>query len=143
LIVACVAWLTTGCTAAPHVILPSASGIERSDLDTLLATRPLGPTENIRAVLLGQTELVSYHLVQIRDRETPHVHAAHDLTVTLLRGKGVLHLRGTALEMRTGDAAVIPRGTPHYFINTDSAPAVAFVTFAPPYDGTDQVPVAR
>jgi quercetin dioxygenase-like cupin family protein len=72
----------------------------------------------------------------------PYMHATHDLTATLLRGKGVLHLRDTAQAMRSGDAAVIPRGTPHYFVNTDSAPAVAFVPFAPTYDGMDHVPVA-
>ncbi len=138
-LVACALWFTTGCGAAPHLIVPSNAGIERTDLNALLAAYPLAPADIIRAVPLGRTEALSYHLVQIRDREQPHVHATHDLTVTLLRGTGVLHVRGTAQEMRAGDTAAIPRDTPHYFVNTGSTPAIAFATFAPPYDGHDQI----
>jgi quercetin dioxygenase-like cupin family protein len=79
--------------------------------------------------------------VQIRDREQPHLHAAHDLVVTLLVGNGELHLRGTSQRMEGGDVAIIPRGVPHYFVNTGSAPAAAFVTMAPPAERPDQVPV--
>ena len=50
--------------------------------------------------------------------------------------------RGSALyDMHAGDVAVVPRGTPHYFVNTGSAPAAAFAVFTPPYDGQDQVRV--
>jgi len=132
----------TGCTPARRVLLPRATSIRVAPLDTLLAENPLASTQNIRATLLGQTEAMSYHLVQIRDRESPHVHATHDLTVTLLRGAGTLHVAGHAAELRAGDVAVVAHGTPHYFVNTGSAPAAAFVTFVPPYDGTDQVPAA-
>ena len=108
----------------------------------LLAASPLPDGQNIRAVALGHTEAMSYHLVQIRDREQPHVHATHDFTVTLLRGSGHLVVNGEAHPMRPGDVAVVPHGTPHYFVNDGSAPAVACISFAPPYDGTDQVPLA-
>jgi mannose-6-phosphate isomerase-like protein (cupin superfamily) len=37
----------------------------------------------------------------------------------------------------------VPRDTPHYFVNTDAEPAVAFVIFTPPYDGKGQVPVEK
>jgi len=90
-------------------------------------------------VLLGRTESASYHLVQIRDREQPHKHATHDLTVTLVHGTGQFHIRDAVFVRRCGDGAVVPRGTPHYFVNTGSGPAAAFATFAPPYDGQDQV----
>ena len=43
--------------------------------------------------------------------------------------------------MRVGDTAVVPKGVPHYFVNNGDQPAAAFVTFTPPYDGTDNVPV--
>ena len=111
-----------------------------STLTALLQQNPLRAGENIRAVALGQTDALSYHMVQIRDREQPHVHATHDLAVTLLRGAGRLYIRGTPHDMRPGDVALVPHGTPHQFVNTKSTPAVAFVTFAPPYDGKDQVP---
>ena len=129
------------CTRSPRILLPEAHGVDDASLTALLAAHPLAATQNIGALLLGRTDALSYHLVQIRDREQPHIHATHDLVVTLLRGKGLIFVRGEPREMRPGNVAVVPHGTPHYFVNTDSAPAASFVTFAPPYDGTDQVPI--
>jgi quercetin dioxygenase-like cupin family protein len=130
----------TACARPPHILLPEAHGVDDASLTALLAAHPLAATQNISALPLGRTDALSYHLVQIRDREQPHIHATHDLVVTLLRGKGRLFVRGEPHEMHPGDVAVVTHGTPHYFVNTDCTPAVAFVTFAPPYDGTDQVP---
>jgi quercetin dioxygenase-like cupin family protein len=124
------------------VIAPQTPGNDDSSLTALLAAHPLPAGQNIVALLLGRTDTFSYHLVQIRDREQPHIHATHDLVVTLLRGKGQLYVRGEPREMQQGDVAVVPHGTPHNFVNANSTPAVAFVTFAPPYDGTDQVPMS-
>ena len=137
-------WLITAITACgstPHLVVPTSTGAQRAALPTLLAAHPLPAGQNISATPLGRTDAVSYHLVQIRDREQPHVHATHDLVVTMLQGSGTLYLRGAPSTMRAGDVAVVARGTPHYFVNTGAAPAAAFVTFAPPYDGTDQVPM--
>ena len=133
-------WSATACTRVPHVITPATRGVDAVRLTALLAAHALPPGQNISALLIGRTDALSYYLVQIRDREQPHVHATHDLAVTLLKGKGQLYVDGESHEMRCGDVAVVPHGTPHYFVNADSAPAAAFVTFAPPYDGTDQVP---
>jgi mannose-6-phosphate isomerase-like protein (cupin superfamily) len=43
--------------------------------------------------------------------------------------------------MNAGDTATIIRGERHFFVNRGSEPAAAFVTFAPPYDGDDNLPV--
>jgi len=129
-----------GCAATPSLTLPDAQGARSSALTALLAAHPLPDTQNISVLPLGRTEALSYHLVQIRDREQPHVHATHDLAVTLLRGSGRVYIHGAPHDMRPGDVAVVPRGVAHYFVNSDSTPAAAFVTFAPPYDGKDQVP---
>lgn len=139
--VAAVALLNAGCAApAPYIIRPTA---ERVGLATLLSAYPLGGGDNIYAVALDRSEAMSAHFVQIRDREPPHTHAMHDLAVTLLRGEGTLYIHGRGEEMRPGDAAIIPRGTPHYFVNRGPDPAAALVIFAPPYDGIDQVPVRK
>lgn len=135
-------WVLWGAACAgTRIVAPETDGIDHGSLTGLLAGHPLAATQNISALPLGRTNTISYHLVQIRDREPPHIHTTHDLVVTLLRGKGRLFVRGEAHEMHPGDVAVVAHGTPHYFVNTDCAPAAAFVTFAPPYDGTDQVPV--
>lgn len=140
LITVCFVWGAVGCAAAPRLVLPDAHGGHQTDVDALLAAAPLPAGENIRALLLERTETSSYHLVQVRNRERPHVHAAHDLSMTLLRGEGALYIGGVAHQVRPGDVAVIQRGTAHYFVNAADTPAIAFVTFSPPYDGTDQVP---
>jgi quercetin dioxygenase-like cupin family protein len=142
--VAVIAWVLlwgAACTRTPRIVAPEAQSIDHGSLAVLLAAHPLAATENINALPLGRTDAISYHLVQIRHREQPHIHTTHDLVVTLLRGKGRLFVRGEPHEMHPGDVAVVAHGTPHYFVNTDCAPSAAFVTFAPPYDGTDQVPV--
>jgi quercetin dioxygenase-like cupin family protein len=132
---------TTGCAAAPYVTLSDARGAQRTSVARLLATHPLPAEQNISVLALGHTESMSYHLVQVRDRERPHKHAVHDVAVTLLRGQGQLHVGGVAYDMHAGDVAAITRGMPHYFVNGGSAPAAAFAIFTPPYDGQDQVPV--
>ena len=136
-------WVLWGaaCARTPRILAPETQGIDRGSLAALLAGHPLAATQNISALPLGRTDTISYHLVQIRDREQPHIHVTHDLVVTLLRGKGQLFVRSQPQEMHPGDVAVVAHGTPHYFVNTDCTPSAAFVTFAPPYDGTDQVPV--
>lgn len=141
LAITCWVWSTAACAHVPQIITPETRGVDDARLTALLAAHSLPETQNVSALFVGRTDALSYHLVQIRDREQPHIHATHDLAVTLLCGKGQLYVDGQPQEMRPGDVAVVPHGTPHYFVNTAGTPAAAFVTFAPPYDGTDQVPI--
>jgi len=99
---------------------------------------PLAANENVRARDVRSGDSSSLSLVQIRDREQPHIHTRYDLTVMLVRGSGTLWLNGTALPMHESDVAFIPKGTPHYFVNSGSEPAAAVVVFAPPFGGPDQ-----
>ena len=87
------------------------------------------------------TSSFSVSLVQVRDREQPHVHTRYDLTVMVADGEGTLWLNGTPLPMVPGDVAFIPRGTPHYFVNDGAQPATAIVVFAPAFEGPDQQPI--
>jgi len=106
----------------------------------LLAAAPLAPGENIRPTLIAHGENASLFLIQIRKREVPHTHTRYDLTVVLVRGAGKLWLNGRPLPMKRGDAAFIPRGTPHFFVNEGAEPAAALVGFAPRFEGPDQAP---
>jgi len=92
------------------------------------------------AVKVGETAAASYHLIQVRAAERPHRHLDHDALITLLRGRGELHLGDRVLSLQCGDTVLIPRGTIHWFVNGSRHPAVAFATFSPPYDGQDMVP---
>ena len=98
----------------------------------------LAASETVRPTELGRGESSSVSLVQIRDREVPHVHTRYDLTVTIVRGSGTLWVDDSPLPMQQGDIAFIPKGTPHYFVNGGSEPAAALVVFAPPFSGLDQ-----
>lgn len=130
---------SSACSAAPSVRLPELGRVE---IDQLLGRYPMPSGVPLHPALLQRGEFQSYHLVQIRTRETPHRHVEHDLSVTLLRGEGVLHVAGKRHAMRQGDAAVVGRGEAHWFENRGSEPAAAFVIFSPPYDGKDNVPLA-
>jgi quercetin dioxygenase-like cupin family protein len=105
------------------------------------AAPPLAAGENIKLTELRRSEHASVSLVQVRDREAPHIHTRYDLTITMIRGTGTLWLDGTALPMRAGDVAFIPRRTPHHFVNGGQDPALALVSFAPAFSGPDQEPV--
>jgi len=99
--------------------------------------------ENIRADPVARTETASYHVVQVHDREAPHRHTAHDLTVFVLRGRGTLFLGHRRIRLRAGDAVLIPRGTAHSFVNEGRGRAVTLAVFTPPLDAPDAVPAGE
>jgi len=117
-----------------------AVGSLAAGLDEFLAAHPLAEGQTIRADEVFRTASASYHLVQVRGSESPHRHAAHDLTVFVLRGRGTLTLGEGRRALAAGDAAAIPRGAVHWFANGGRAPALAFVVFTPPLDAPDTVP---
>lgn len=131
--------LLAGCAGAPPRLLtgppPSAAVVAH-------AAPPLAAGENIKPTELRRGEHASLSLVQVRDREAPHIHTRYDLTITLVRGTGTLWLDGVPLGMRPGDVAFIPRRMPHYFVNDGAAPAMALVSFAPAFSGPDLAPVS-
>ncbi len=142
-LVAC--WLT-GC-AAPRPRILTGPGPDL-DVTAWLAANPIGPGEDVKAVPVARTLSTSHAIVQVSTKERPHVHAAHDLTVHVVSGTGRMVLAaapgGTTFSasIRTvgpGDSIVIARGTIHWFENAGDAPAVAFATFTPPFDGQDTV----
>ena len=131
-----------GCTPSqiPYVFLQYGKEFRQADVTKLLADNPLGPGENIKITTLGQSQSASHHIVQIRDRESAHLHKAHDGTVIVLRGHGYLMMDTRRIALTAGDIAHIPSGVPHYYVNTDLEPTVAFVVYAPPFDGKDNFP---
>lgn len=132
--------LAGGCAGAPRTLV---LGSEVTSAGALLSAHPPEDGKNITPYLLGKTAYSSRHLVWVRDRESPHTHAVHDLEVVLLRGQGTLWLDGREIPMAEGDVSMIPAGTPHYFINTGSTPSAALAVYAPPSDGSDVVPYSK
>jgi mannose-6-phosphate isomerase-like protein (cupin superfamily) len=134
-------FLTSACSPAPRIALQYGAELKQTDLEKVLADNPLAANDNIKITTLGQGREVSHHIVQIRDRERPHLHQRHDGTVFMFKGSGYLIMDKVRIDLSASDVVYIPRGTVHYFVNTGSEPAVAFVVFAPPFDGKDTVPV--
>lgn len=131
--------LAAGCGAErsnPRLILRYEKGLDVRDLNSLVQQAAPGP---VAVIELGRTAWVSHHLAVVREGETPHYHRFHDLTVFVLRGEGVMDLEGKRFTMRSGDVAHIHRGVRHFFRNTGTEAAAAFVTFSPPFDGRDTV----
>jgi quercetin dioxygenase-like cupin family protein len=139
LLVVCFATWST-CVSGPNIYLQYGNEYQELKLDKILADNPLPPGENIKVANLGRSQSASQHVVQIRDREVPHVHKLHDATVTMLRGEGYLILGKKRINLKAGDIVHIPRGVPHYFVNTASQPTVALAVYSPAFDGKDTHP---
>jgi mannose-6-phosphate isomerase-like protein (cupin superfamily) len=135
-------FLFTACAPAPRFYLQYGDHFRQGDLEKMLAENPLPPGENIKVITLGQGPAASHHVVQIRDRESPHLHKTHDATVTMLKGQGYLMLEQRRIDLAVGDVVYIPRGAVHYFTNTAREPTVAFAIYSPAFDGKDTHPVA-
>jgi len=135
--------LLLGCTPTqiPYVFLQYGSDLRQVNVARVLADNPLGQSENIKFTTLGQGQGSSHHVVQVRDREVPHLHRVHDLTFILVRGRGYLMMDKLRIALSAGDIAHIPRGAPHFYVNTDLEPSVAFVMFTPPFDEKDAIPL--
>jgi quercetin dioxygenase-like cupin family protein len=129
------------CVSGPHLYLQYGNEYQELKLDKILADNPLPPGENIKVVNLGRSQSASQHVVQIRDREVPHMHKLHDATVTMMRGEGYLMLGKNRINLKTGDIIHIPRGAPHYYVNMASEPTVALAVYSPAFDGKDTHPV--
>jgi quercetin dioxygenase-like cupin family protein len=139
LIASFVSW--AACVSGPHLYLQYGNEYQELNLDKILADNPLPPGENIKVVNLGRSQSASQHVVQIRDREVPHLHKLHDATVTMLRGQGYLILAKNRINLKAGDIVHIPRGVPHYYVNTAGEPTVALAVYSPAFDGKDTHPV--
>lgn len=130
--------LAAGCATRPPYL---GVGALASGLGPFLAAHRPAAGQNIRADEIDRTTSASYHVVQVADRETPHTHGTHDLTVLVLRGTGTLTLDGATVSMAAGDVVVVPRGRVHWFARSGDEPAIALVTFTPPLDAPDTIPV--
>jgi mannose-6-phosphate isomerase-like protein (cupin superfamily) len=135
--------LVSACSPAPQIALQYGTEFKQTEIEKVLAENPLAAGENIKMTTLGKGQGVSHHVVQVRDREKPHIHKIHDGTVVMIKGRGYLMIENRRIDLSAGDIVYIPRGAVHYFVNTAGEPAVAFVVFSPPFDGKDTLPVPK
>jgi mannose-6-phosphate isomerase-like protein (cupin superfamily) len=130
----------TSCAGAGKWV--GAEGAPR-DLDVLLRQNRIADGENIKAVRVMRNERVEQLLVQVRDREPLHYHADSELTVFMLRGRGVIRIGAEETAIRAGDVVHVPSGVVHAYINNGPEVGVAFVVMAPPPGPADRVLVGH
>lgn len=129
-----------GCTCPKKRIYSiTDDGLYSKEWIEIVRENPIGKDQNIRVTPLFKNEDSSHYIIQINDRERPHIHETHDLTVIVKKGEGTLNLGEEKLPMKKGDIAFIPRGKIHWFVNDRKGrTAVAYVIFTPSYSGKDK-----
>lgn len=126
----------------PQPVLDALLGARiHEPLDALAARVPLAPDQDFRVVELGRSEATSHHVGAIRTAEAAHRHDRHDLLVLIVRGHGTQRVGDETRPVGEGSVIFVPRGTAHAFTNTGPEPAIAYLVYAPPFDGTDRAPV--
>jgi mannose-6-phosphate isomerase-like protein (cupin superfamily) len=130
-------------TGPPPVLDAQLATRISEPLDALAARVPLAPDQDFRVVELGRSESTSHHVGAIRTAERPHRHDRHDLLVLLVRGHGMQTVGSETREVGEGSVLFVPRGVVHAFANAGPEPAIAYLVYAPPFDGVDRVQVAE
>lgn len=125
---------------APVLDLGFAARVEEP-LATLAARVPLAPDQDFRVEELGRSEHTSHHVGAIRTGEALHRHERHDQLVVLVRGNGTMRVGEEVRTVEQGSILFLPRGVAHAFTNGGVEPAIAYLVYAPPYDGRDRVEV--
>jgi quercetin dioxygenase-like cupin family protein len=134
-----------GCAADPaHEVLKRETQVlEPAMLQRILRQAPVAAEEDLRAELVMESEEFSAYLLQFRTGEARHIHREHDLTFIVYRGRGEIYIDDRRRACQPGDVFHIPRGTPHYCVNTGAEPLVVVNLFTPPFDVADRIPLPK
>lgn len=134
----------TGCASHSEELF--SMGTQQVDpvvIQRVLDRSPCPPDRDFHPETLLITDRFSMHLLQFRTAEQRHIHRVHDLTFVVVRGSGEVWVGDRRFLAKPGDVFHIPRGTPHYCVNTGDTPLAAVLTFTPPFDRKDSIPVAK
>lgn len=118
-------------TSFPEVYSSSHQNVDEITEDDLLAEG-----ENLRITDVGETKTSIVRLIQVsKDAEIEaHTHENHDEVVYQVKGSGIAVLSGNQHPIKPGTVLLIPRGTPHGFINDGAEDSVALSFFSPPLE---------
>jgi len=127
-----------GCSSVGEDVVFLREGVPTgSTFKTILQGHPLRSEDNFKNTEFLRTDEMSHHLVQIRDREKLHVHRHHDMMAYLYQGWGTFKIGEKLVPLKPGDFVMVPKGTPHQFVNESQDVAVAYAVISPPFDKTD------
>ncbi|MBN1492031.1 MAG: cupin domain-containing protein [Phycisphaerae bacterium] len=116
--------------------------VEDAEIERALSRSDFSTGDAFSGVELDRNRRMSVHLVQVLGQEPTHIHAHHDLLLTVRRGSGILRVGQQFIHVVPGTAQVIRRRQPHSIANTGGSPLVLVVYYFPPFDGEDPVLLA-
>lgn len=86
------------------------------------------------AIVKGVSEPgVSLGMAVVVDRIKPHYQKVSDEIYYILKGEGELTVGGETVALREGDAASIPKGQVHGFVNTGAEPCLVLFSSGPEF----------
>ncbi len=90
---------------------------------------------------LGASRSQSSHLFVIPSALASQVNADHDLTFTILKGKGIATVNGETMKVKKGAVVFVPAGDPFEYVNAGKKPSLALAVFSPPFEqaGTNRI----
>ena len=122
-----------GCTKYEDRMLGNlAGGPLVRDWDKLALAYEKEPQVNVLNLGAGRSQ--SSHLFVIPGAFASQVNPSHDLTFTILKGKGVATVKGESMRVKKGAVVFVAAGDPFEFVNDGKKPAVALAVFSPPYE---------
>lgn len=117
--------------------VPRVIGPEGVNAEPAWSAEELAKETAVR--LVRKTAEESHHWLRTTVSEKPHIHEKSDLTSVVLGGSTRMHVGEQVHELQVGDVVHVPRGVPHWLELVGSAPARAYVIFAPAFDPSDRV----
>lgn len=87
---------------------------------------------------LQRSDSSSSHYILLNDAEPPHYHDNHDLSVTIIKGRSVIHFEDRAITVAVGDVVFIPKGTFHWAENIGDEGCEIHAVFSPAFEGKDK-----
>ncbi len=88
----------------------------------------------VNVLNLGAAPDQSSHLLVIPSSLASQVNPDHDLTLVLLRGKGVARVKGEEMRVKKGAVVFVPRGDPFEYVSKSKKPTLALAVYSPPFE---------
>lgn len=129
-----------GCTKYQDRMLGNLAGGPMTRDWTSLA-RAYEKESQVNVLNLGAARTQSSHLFVIPSALASQTNPDHDLTFTILKGKGVATVKGETMNVKKGAVIFVPAGDVFDYVNKGKKPTVALAIFSPPFEqaGTNRV----
>ncbi len=144
-------WVVSLATAAggcagpgpERVLVRATEVVDQTIIERILRRDPIPPDQPVHRSALLEGDGFSSYIYQIADRQPRHLHRHHDVTFVVYRGTGQIFIEDRRRHMEAGQFYHVPRGVPHYCINTGGDPLVGIALYTPVLDGEDTVELPR